>query len=89
MIRRRIVNPPLSSGDLLNRPNHNLGLIDFDGMETLIRDELRAVLEVLPRVEAELSTGKMVAIKAHNTAEGALRERNRRRNIGYSLQQCG
>ena len=33
----------------------------------------------LPRVDAELSAGTTVAIKARNTAEEALRERTRRR----------
>ena len=33
----------------------------------------------LPRIEAELNAGRTVAVKAHNTAEEALRERTRRR----------
>ncbi|HZS98129.1 MAG TPA: hypothetical protein VFA40_15210 [Terriglobales bacterium] len=47
--------------------------------DALTKARVRVHTASLPRVEAELNAGRTVAIKAHNTAEEALRERTRRR----------
>ncbi|HST09608.1 MAG TPA: multiheme c-type cytochrome [Terriglobales bacterium] len=47
--------------------------------DSLTKARVRVHTASLPRVDAELSTGTTVALKARNTAEEALRERTRRR----------
>ena len=47
--------------------------------DALTKARVRVHTASLPRVEAELNAGRTVAVKAHNTAEEALRERTRRR----------
>jgi len=47
--------------------------------DALTKARVRVHTASLPRVEAELNAGRTVVLKAHNTAEEALRERTRRR----------